>query len=106
MPNEHSLISDIEAFLELTGMGPAYFSKRASGNGELVARLRAGGRVWPETELRVRSFIDDYLDHCSAPAASSPAGAALSAASSPDSTAADGVSLASAAAPSLEKVTP
>jgi hypothetical protein len=51
------LLSDIEEFLTETGMGPSYFGKRAAGNSELVERLRAGGRVWPDTEERVREFM-------------------------------------------------
>lgn len=38
-------------------MGPSYFGKRAVGNSELVERLKSGGRVWPETERKVLSFI-------------------------------------------------
>lgn len=52
-----TLITDIEAFLAETGMGASYFGKAAAKNSELVQRLRAGGRVWPETEEQVRRFI-------------------------------------------------
>ena len=38
-------------------MGETYFGKKSAGNSELVARLRDGRRVWPETEIKVRSFI-------------------------------------------------
>lgn len=51
------LLSDIEAFLAATGMGATYFGKKATGNSEIVARLRSGGRVWPETEAQARAFI-------------------------------------------------
>ncbi|WP_412057087.1 hypothetical protein [Bartonella sp. DGB2] len=30
------------------------------GNSEVVARLRKGGRVWPETEMRIRAFMKQY----------------------------------------------
>lgn len=53
----HNLLSEIEAFLSRTGMKPVYFGKAASGNSELVKRLRDGGRVWPETAEKVREFI-------------------------------------------------
>lgn len=53
-----SLIQDIDAFLAETGMGPSYFGKRAARNSEIVARLRAGRRVWPETENQIRAFIE------------------------------------------------
>ena len=52
-----SLLSEIDAFLAETGMGASYFGKAATGNSELVARLRSGGRVWPETIERARSFM-------------------------------------------------
>ena len=55
----NTFLSDIEAFLAETGMGETYFGKRAARNSELVARLRNGGRVWPETEQAVRSFMAD-----------------------------------------------
>ena len=54
------LLRDIEQHLGQTGMGAAYFGKRSCGNSELVARLRAGGRVWPETAARVRAFMETH----------------------------------------------
>jgi len=51
------LLREIDAFLRESGMGPAYFGKKSCSNSELVARLRKGGRIWPETETKVRSFI-------------------------------------------------
>ena len=56
------LLSDIEDFLARTGMGPSYFGKQAVGNSEIVARLRSGGRVWPETEAALRRFMDERRD--------------------------------------------
>lgn len=52
-----TLLKEIEAFLADTGMGESYFGKRATGNSELVARLRNDGRVWPETVAKARSFM-------------------------------------------------
>ena len=52
-----SLLCEIDAFLSETGMGASYFGKKAASNSELVERLRNGGRVWPETEQKVRAFI-------------------------------------------------
>ena len=51
------LLADIERFLTETNMGPSYFGKVAVGNSEVVHRLRAGKRVWPETEVKLRAFI-------------------------------------------------
>lgn len=58
MTHHHSqLLTEIEAFLSRTGMGASYFGKTAVGNSELVPRLRSGGRIWPETEMKVRAFM-------------------------------------------------
>ena len=59
MSKHHTLLEAIEAFLSRSGMGATYFGKASSGNSELVQRLRSGGRVWPETEEKVRAFIDE-----------------------------------------------
>jgi len=52
-----TLLEEIEDYLSRTGMGESYFGKVAVRNSELVARLRNGGRVWPETEEAVRQFM-------------------------------------------------
>lgn len=60
----NTLLSEIEDFLSKTGMGVTYFGKASSGNSELVQRLRSGGRVWPETEHKVRDFMSSrILEH-------------------------------------------
>jgi hypothetical protein len=51
------LISEIDAFLAESRIGEHRFGILAASNGRLVERLRSGGRVWPETEERVRAFI-------------------------------------------------
>lgn len=57
------LLSDIEGFLRETGMGEYRFGLLAAKNGRLVDRLRSSGkegrsgRVWPETEHKVREFM-------------------------------------------------
>lgn len=57
-----TLLSDIEAFLNETGMTEASFC-RATGNGRLFERLRTvgkrgkAGRLWPETERQIRDFM-------------------------------------------------
>ena len=55
--HHHELLAEIEAFLSATQMGASYFGKKATGNSEMVPRLRNGGRVWPETERQVRDFM-------------------------------------------------
>jgi len=51
------LIVEIDAFLAETRIGEHRFGILAAKNGRLVERLRSGGRVWPETEERVRAFM-------------------------------------------------
>ena len=53
------LLAQIEAFLSETGMGASYFGKTSVGNSEVVARLRDGRRVWPETEAGIVRFMAD-----------------------------------------------
>ena len=55
-----TLLQEIDAFLSATGMGVSYFGKQAAGNSELVRRLRDGGRIWPETEIKVRAFMASH----------------------------------------------
>lgn len=57
MSKNSTLLDDVTAFLAETGMGASYFGKLAASNSELVSRLEAGGRVWPETEAKIRDFI-------------------------------------------------
>lgn len=61
---QRKLLSDIEDFLSSAEMGESYFGKVSCGNSELVRRLRGGGRVWPETEQRVRDFMSSRLSDC------------------------------------------
>lgn len=53
-----ALLSDIKSFLAETGMGPSYFGKVSCGNSEVVARLERGRRIWPDTEEKIRAFIE------------------------------------------------
>lgn len=54
---QNSIVAEIDAFLAQTGMGQTYFGKASVGNSEIVARLRVGGRLWPETAGKIREFI-------------------------------------------------
>jgi hypothetical protein len=51
------LIQEIERCLEATGMAASTFGRKSINDGKLVPRLKNGGRVWPETEQRIRDFI-------------------------------------------------
>lgn len=51
------LLSEIDRFLAAEGIGEHRFGILAAKNGRLVERLRSGGRIWPETEEQIRSFM-------------------------------------------------
>lgn len=61
-PPNTTLLQDIDAFLAETELSATYLGKRAVGNSELVARLRSGGRIWPETEEKLRDFMGKYRE--------------------------------------------
>lgn len=56
------LLEKIDEFLSETGLSESYVGKMGAGNSEVVGRLRSGGRVWPETEAKLRSFMLVYLE--------------------------------------------
>lgn len=51
------LLKDIDAFLAERPMPDWKFGFQAVKNADLVSRLRGGGRVWPDTEVRIRAFM-------------------------------------------------
>lgn len=51
------LLSEIEVFQAETGVDDYRIGFNSVKNGRLVERLRAGGRVWPETEKAVRAYL-------------------------------------------------
>ena len=51
------LLADIESHLEKTGISEFGFGFESVKNGRLIERLRKGGRVWPETEDEIRSYM-------------------------------------------------
>lgn len=52
-----SLLAEIDAFMAEFGIGEHRFGILACKNGRLVERLRAGRRIWPETEDHIREFM-------------------------------------------------
>lgn len=57
-----TLLNEIEAFLEETGMGPVYFGKIAANNSDLVPNLRRGGDCRMKTAHAVRQFMAERLE--------------------------------------------
>lgn len=56
-PHMDCLLSEVERFLKLTGMGSSYLGKLAVGNSEIVERLRNGGTCYSSTEKKLRAFM-------------------------------------------------
>jgi hypothetical protein len=55
-----TLLTDIEAFLKTHDMAPTKFGDDGMGDRHFVRQLRAGRRVWPETEAKARQFMATY----------------------------------------------
>lgn len=55
-----SLLDDIDAFLDTHKVVPTAFGAQALNDRHFVRQLRAGRRVWPETEAKVRRFMATY----------------------------------------------
>lgn len=53
-------LSAVEAFLKTTGMTATAFGRGAVGDPGFVFDLRDGRRIWPETEGKVRAFIEAH----------------------------------------------
>jgi hypothetical protein len=64
-----TLLDEIEAFLIRHGMAPTAFGDGALGDRHFVRQLRAGRRLWPETEAKVRTFMAAYVSEPEAEAA-------------------------------------
>jgi len=65
------LLQEIENFLarQDVAMSETGFGKQAVNDGKFIPNLRAGRRVWPETEDRVRAFMRDYHQDSHRPSA-------------------------------------
>lgn len=57
-----SVVKMVTAFQGVTSLSDTYIGKAATGTSDLVPRLRKGGRCWPETERKLRSWMVEYLE--------------------------------------------
>lgn len=53
----HGLLSEVEKFRDETGLSEHRVGILLSRNGRLIDRLRSEGRVWPETERKIRDAL-------------------------------------------------
>lgn len=54
---QDTILSEVEAFIADTGLSEHRAGILLARNGKLVERLRAGGRIWPETQRAIRDAI-------------------------------------------------
>jgi hypothetical protein len=56
------LLQDIEAFLDThqASLSATSFGELAMNDRHLVRQMRAGRRIWPETEAKIRRFMATY----------------------------------------------
>ena len=57
------LLSEIDRYLSLTGMGEKYLGLASVRNGHVVPRLRRGGYARPNTATRMRAFMGGRLSN-------------------------------------------
>lgn len=57
MTDRDTLLREIEAFCQRTGMAPTRFGREALNDGHFVRRLREGGNITLRTVERVRAFM-------------------------------------------------
>lgn len=55
-----NLLTEIEEFCDEFHLSNYTFGYKAIKNGRLIDRLKNGGRVWPDTEQRIRNFMSNY----------------------------------------------
>jgi hypothetical protein len=57
MTSKEQLLSDIDAFLEATGMSRTRFGQQAVGDTTIIRRLRAGATCSLDMADRMRAFM-------------------------------------------------
>ncbi len=53
-----NLFSEIAVFQMETGLSDHRIGMLLASNGKLIERLRAGRRIWPDTEERIRKNLE------------------------------------------------
>lgn len=52
-----TLLTELEEFVAATGLSEHRAGILVANNGRIIPRLRGGGRIWPDTEAKVRAAI-------------------------------------------------
>lgn len=61
MSTKSTLLGEIEAFTRGAGIAESTFGLQAVNDGKLISRMRGGGRMYRETEDRIREFMANYV---------------------------------------------
>lgn len=64
MSTNSQILAEIDAFIFDSGIAESTFGLRAVNDGKFVRRLRGGGRLYRETEERVRDYIKNNRTAC------------------------------------------
>ena len=54
------LLDEIDTFVRINQLSESAFGRLAVNDWKLLRQLRAGRRMWPDTEDRVRTFMAGY----------------------------------------------
>lgn len=54
------LLTDITRFCEQHELAESRFGELALNDKPFVKQLRSGRRVWPDTEAKIRAFMDNF----------------------------------------------
>ena len=54
------LLDEIDTFVRINQLSESAFGRLAVNDWKLLRQLRAGRRLWPDTEGRVRTFMVTY----------------------------------------------
>jgi tRNA-dihydrouridine synthase len=57
MSDIEKVLADVDEYLSATGMKETTFGRLAVNDGKCIARLRKGGRAWPETIAKITEFM-------------------------------------------------
>ena len=57
---QNPLLDEIDAFVSVHKMSESAFGRLAVNDWKLLRQLRAGRRMWPDTEERVRAFMASH----------------------------------------------
>ena len=58
---ETPFLADVDRFLTASKMAESAFGRAAVNDWKFITQLRAGRRVWPETDAKIRAFMANHV---------------------------------------------